>query len=55
MLRINEFTAAFTRAGLDELMTDTATRRLDATIATATFELRWCRSILEEKVSSTIQ
>lgn len=48
MPRINELTAAFNRAGLDELLTDMATRRLDATLATATFELCWYRSILEK-------
>ena len=48
MPRINELAAVFSRAGLDELVADLRTRRLDGTLAAATFELCWYRSILEK-------
>lgn len=48
MPRINELAAAFNRAGLDPLITELRLRRVDATLATATFEVCWHRSILEK-------
>ncbi len=48
MPRINELAATFHRAGLDELIADMRTRRLDPTLATATLDACWYASILDQ-------
>lgn len=47
MPRLNELASEFSRLGLDPLLSDLRSRRLDPTLATATFEMCWYQSILE--------
>ncbi len=45
--RINELATQFSRLGLDPLLTELRSRRLDPELAAATFETCWYRSILD--------